>query len=131
MANGLWEFGKLCKEPEKHYEKNRARISRTRGERVQSQLPCEGSESVRKRKKKHEMYNSPVKRVLWVRLIQTISICSLQQRDFLTSSNCPPVYFLYFCPNFPVEDFKKEEKRSSFQWVCTGFTLSSSPWRSA
>lgn len=30
MANGLWEVGKLCKEPENHYEKKKQKISRRR-----------------------------------------------------------------------------------------------------
>lgn len=115
-----------CARSQKNIMKKRhGRISR-RGERVQSQLPWRGSKRAREGKNKNcKRHKLTCKASSVGPLIQTISICSLQQRDFLPSSNCPPIYIYFICPNFPVEDFKKAGTKAASSGV---YWFSSVQW---
>lgn len=120
-----------CARSQKNMMKKGTDIQKRR-RRVQSQLLCKGSKSARKRKKNKKCIRHKLtcKASSVGPLTQTMSIGSLQQRDFLSSSNCPPIN-IYFLSKLSRGGFQKRRKGKQLPVVFTGFPVSSGSRRSA
>lgn len=123
-----------CARSQKNMMKKRARISRTGGgERVQSQLPCEGWKSAKKRKKNKKcMKRKLTCKASSVGPLDSNRIHLLAPAAGLSQVQTVLVYRFIFLSKLSRGGFKKKKKKKEqLPVVFTGFALSSSSWRSA